>query len=348
MPIKYGGGDYSNRRSAPISKIAVAAFLICFAATAGFAAFARAGGAIGGIIDVHEHIVLDEAQTQSLIKVMNRAGIATMFLLDSPDVTFDANAGFDGYDDTVTSQLAMKAQYPGRFRVFYTYPSPDADGPLKTRRLAARGIDGLKFYNGLPMLRDELGPIDSRAMYAGYGVARELRLPVIIHVEALLPDERREFEHALDDFPEVTFICPHLCGVQSSLEILNAMLKAHPNLFTDSGPWHRVGAFAVRDPEKFRAFYLAHSDRIMFASDSVYEDRLGSNPSLDAILECERNLLETKYFSSFRSEAVMTGLYLPRATLEDIYFKTTARAFPLRTGTVYQRETHADSRRGAS
>ena len=71
------------------------------------------------------------------------------------------------------------------------------DGPRKTRRLADEGIDGLKFYNGLPMLRDELGPIDSPAMYLAYGAARERKLPVIIHVEALLPDERREFEHAL-------------------------------------------------------------------------------------------------------------------------------------------------------
>ena len=173
-----------------------------------------------------------------------------------------------------------------------------------------------------------LGPIDSRAMYAAYAIASERGLPVIIHVEAMMAAQRREFERRSNDFPTVTFICPHLCGVQSNLEILGAMLAAHPNLFTDSGPWHRVGAFAVRDPEKFRAFYIAHSDRIMFASDSVFEDQLGPDPSLDEILECERNLLETKYFSSFRSEDVMLGLYLPRATLEDIFFRTAARMFP--------------------
>src|ERR1700733_9729399 len=85
---------------------------------------ARAGS-LGGIVDVHEHIVLPETQTKSLIDVMDREGIATMVLLDSPDVTFDSDAGFDGYDDTVERQLAMKRQYPDRFRVFYTYPSYD-------------------------------------------------------------------------------------------------------------------------------------------------------------------------------------------------------------------------------
>jgi predicted TIM-barrel fold metal-dependent hydrolase len=287
-----------------------------------------AGKALGGIIDVHEHIVLPQSRTQSLIEVMDRRGIATMFLLDSPDVTFDSDAEFAGYDETVTRQLAMKRQYPDRFRVFYTYPANDVDGPRKAARLADQGIDGLKLYNGLLMLRDQLGPIDSRAMYAAYSLANERGLPVIIHVEATVEAERHEFERVLSDFPRVTFVCPHLCCVQSNLEILEAMLAAHPNLFTDSGPWHRVGAFAVREPEKFRAFYMAHSDRIMFASDSVFEDQLGENPGLDNILECERNLLETKYFSSFRSPNVMAGLYLPRAALEAIFFKTAEQVFP--------------------
>ncbi len=287
-----------------------------------------AGDLPGGIVDVHEHIVLPSAQTKSLIDVMDHAGIATMFLLDSPDVTFDSNAYFEGYDETVTRQLAMKRQYPARFRVFYTYPSDDVDGPRKAERLAGAGIDGLKFYNGLSMLRDELGPIDSRAMYAAYALASERGLPVIIHVEALQEVQRREFERALSDFPRAVFVCPHLCGVQNRLEVLGAMLEAHPNLFTDGGPWHRVGAFAVLAPEKFRAFYIAHSDRIMFATDTVYEDHLGAKPSFDEIVACERNLLETKYFSSFRSEEVMPGLYLPRAALEAIYFKTAAHVFP--------------------
>lgn len=279
------------------------------------------------IFDDHEHIVLEPAQTQSLIDTMDRFGIASMILLDTPDVTFDPDAGFEGYDDTVLRQLAMKRLYPDRLRVFYTFPSDDGAGPRNAALLAAQGIDGLKFYNGLPTLRAQLGSIDSPAMYAAYTVARHYKLPVIIHVEALSPIQRGEFERALDDFPAVTFICPHLCGVQSSLQILAAMFAKHPNLFTDGGPWHRVGAFATIAPEKFRDFYIAHSDRIMFATDSVKQDSLG-DPDLGEVIECERQLLEAKYFSCFRSDLVMTGLYLPQVALDDIYFKTAARIFP--------------------
>ena len=109
-----------------------------------------------------------------------------------------------------------------------------------------------------------------------------------------------------------------------------------------------MGAFAVQSPEKFRAFYIAHSNRIMFASDSVFEDRLDPNPGFDAILRCERNLLETRYFSSFRSEAVMLGLYLPRAALEDIFFRTAARLFPPHTHPAPERQTRAASLRAMS
>ena len=314
--------------SIQILRIAATALAICAALTPHVA---RAAGPLGGIVDIHEHIVLPQSRTKSLVDVMDRCGIATMFLLDSPDVTFDSDAGFKGYDETVMRQLAMKRQYPDRFRVFYTYPSFDAAGPQKAEGLVKQGIDGLKFYNGLPMLLGQLGPVDSRPMYAAYALASARNLPVIIHVEALQEVQHREFERALSDFPRVTFICPHLCGVQSRLEILGAMLAAHPNLFTDGGPWHRVGAFAVLAPEKFRAFYIAHSDRIMFASDSVYEDSLGANPDLGEVIGCERNLLETKYFASFRSQEVMEGLYLPRGALEDIYFRTAARVFPKRS-----------------
>ncbi|HXN86680.1 MAG TPA: amidohydrolase family protein [Candidatus Binataceae bacterium] len=280
------------------------------------------------IFDDHEHIVLEPAQTKSLIDTMDRFGIASMVLLDTPDITFDPDAGFEGYDDTVIRQLAMKRQYPDRLRVFYTFPSDDGAGPRNAALLAAQGIDGLKFYNGLPMLRDQLGSIDSPAMYAAYAVAREHKLPVIIHVEALSPIQRREFERALNDFPGVTFICPHLCGVQSSLEILATMLAKHPNLYTDGGPWHRVGAFVTIAPDKFREFYIAHSNRIMFATDSVKQDSLDRDPDLGEVIECERQLLEAKYFSCFRSDLVMRGLYLPQAALDDIYFKTAARIFP--------------------
>ncbi len=275
------------------------------------------------IIDVHEHIALDLDETAGLVNLMDRAGVSTMFLLDTPAVTFEGEGGFTGYDDTVRRQLAMKREYPGRFRVFYTFPPWDSDGPRKACALARDGIDGLKFYNGV-MWKD-LGAIDSPAMYAAYQAARECHLPVTIHVEALNPVQRRQFERVLADFAGVTFVCPHLCGVENSLEVLDSMLRRNANLYTDAGPWHRVGAFAIAHPEKFRAFYIAHSGRIMFATDSV-KDELDEDPPLDECIECERELLAAKYFSCFGA-GVLSGLFLPRGALEDIYHRTAEKVY---------------------
>ena len=285
---------------------------------------AAAGEIIGEIIDDHEHLAFGAAQTAALVREMDATGIATIFLLDTPSVTFGDSDQFDSYDETVERQLAMKRRYPNRFRVFYTYPPYDADGPRKAARMADRGIDGLKFYSGV--LWEQLGAIDSRAMYAAYRVARDRKLPVIIHVEALSAIQRGEFERALDDFSDVTFICPHLCGVEVRLDVLVGLLRRHSNLFTDAGPWHRVGAFASAHPEAFRDFYVAHSDRIMFSTDTVAED--GDDAHFVDVVRCERGLLETKFFSCFRSDDTMHGLYLPRATLDDIYYKTARRVFP--------------------
>lgn len=279
------------------------------------------------IIDVHEHIALDPEDTAELIRIMDRTGVSTMFLLDTPEITFEGEGGFTGYDETVRVQLAMKREYPGRLRVFYTFPPWDGDGPRKTRALVRDGIDGLKFYNGV--MWKELGAIDSPAMYAAYRAARECHLPVTIHVEALSPVQRSQFERVLADFPDVTFVCPHLCGVETSMPVLDSMLRRHPNLYTDGGPWHRVGAFAIAHPDKFRKFYIAHSGRIMFATDSV-KNEVDEDPPLAQCIECERELLETKYFSCPRSGGILRGLFLPREALEDIYHRTAEKVYGIR------------------
>ena len=111
------------QRSRIFSPGAVAIAIALLAGALALRREAVAAEGLGGIIDVHEHIVLPPARTKSLIDVMDRRGIATMFLLDSPDVTFDSDAEFEGYDETVTRQLAMKRLDPQRFRVFYTYPA---------------------------------------------------------------------------------------------------------------------------------------------------------------------------------------------------------------------------------
>ena len=267
-------------------------------------------------IDVHEHIMLNKSDTAKLISIMEQSKISKIVLLDTPSITFGKNNLFEDYDQNVEKQLQMKTLYPDRFLVLYTYPPWDAQGPEKVEKYYKEGIDGLKFYNGV--LHDLLGPINSTAMYAAYQKARELNLSVIMHAEALDKEQFAEFEQVLNAFPDVIFVCPHLCGSAENLTVLDLMLKQHANLYTDSGPWHRVGTFAVKNPEEFRNFFIKHQDRIMYATDIVQEN-ISSENFVQKWFQCDRDLLEKINFLCFKEKGWLQGMHLPEDVLKNIY-----------------------------
>jgi len=286
------------------------------------------------IIDVHEHIMLDEKETTELISLMDEMKISKMILVDTPSITFGKNYRFEDYDKNVEQQLKMKALYSDRFLVLYTYAPDDVNGPKKIEEYFKQGISGLKFYNGVILAFSNLtdfDPINSTRMYAGYQKARELHLPVTIHVEALLKDQFEQFEQALTDFPDVIFICPHLCDVESELAVLESMLSRHSNLYVDSGPWHRVGTFAIEEPEKFRDFFIKHSDRIMFGTDIVRAPDVNKELDMKAWIQCEKDLLEKEKFTCFREKGregeMLKGLHLPADVLRNIYEVTPRKLY---------------------
>lgn len=272
-------------------------------------------------IDVHEHIVLKSTDTTQLVSIMNDLNIQKMVLLDTPGITFGTSNNFTDYDKNIEIQLAMKRQYPGRFLVLYSYPPWDADGPNKIEKYSREGIDGLKFYNGV--IYDLLGPINSTAMYHAYEKARELNISVLIHVESQDPDQLPQFEQVLHDFPDVTFICPHMCAAQDHLDILEKLLDEHPNLYTDVSAWQRVGSFAVNNSESFRSFIIKHQDRVMYASDIVKGDEVNPQltaPYIEKWFKCEKDLLEKTNFVCFlEGNRVLQGLHLPDSVLKNIY-----------------------------
>jgi predicted TIM-barrel fold metal-dependent hydrolase len=199
----------------------------------------------------------------------------------------------------------------------YTFPPWDKDGPKKIEEYYKQGIDGLKFYNGV--MYDLLGPINSSQMYLAYQKARELNLSAIMHAEALDEEQFAEFEQVLNDFPDVIFICPHLCGAAENLTVLEAMLAEHKNLYTDSGPWHRVGTDVVKDPETFRIFFIKHSDRIMFATDMVRADDVNEKMNMEKWFKCDKDLLEKINFVCYKEKGWLQGMHLPEDVLKNIY-----------------------------
>ena len=275
------------------------------------------------IIDVHEHIMtINDTDTFRLVEMMNELKISKMVLLDTPSVLFGENTSkFEKYDENVQHLLRMKQLFPDRFLIHYTFPDSDVRGPEKFAALVPKGVDGLKFYYG-----DLRGSLNSSVMYAAYEKAREFNKPVIIHVESQEESQWQQFEQVLNDFPDVIFICPHLCAVDTHLEILEDLLARHGNLYTDAGPWTRVGVHATADPERYRDFFIKHSDRIMFAVDLVtdhYRDDMAS------YYKCQMNLLEKSKFTCEILKGAFVGLNLPKEALDNIYWKTAKKVYNL-------------------
>src|SRR5262249_1722276 len=117
-----------------------------------------------------------------------------------------------------------------------------------------------------------------------------------------------------------------LCAVEDDLHLLDFLLRRHPNLFTDTGPWHRVGAIAARHSESFRTFYVRWSDRIMFAGDLVASSPFGDGIRLEGRLRRERLLLARRRIR-LAGGSTLDGLDLPAATLRDLYQLTAERVF---------------------
>jgi predicted TIM-barrel fold metal-dependent hydrolase len=268
-------------------------------------------------IDIHEHIK-DIGQAERVLKIMDDLHIEKMVLLGTPSLTFHEKTDkFEKYDEHNEKMLEIKEKYPDRFSVFVTINPEDKDAAKKLENYSIRGASGLKLYHGVI---PSLGHINSSEMYEVYENCKELNLPVIIHVELLNATQMEEFRRVIEDFPDVKFNCPHLCGSATRLEILSKLLDSYPNLTTDMGPWHRVGKYAVNNTQQFREFFIKYQDRIMFATDIVLDETWESDSLVREWFECGINLLEKKYFTCYKEEGrILEGLNLPTEVLEKIY-----------------------------
>ncbi len=268
-------------------------------------------------IDVHEHIK-DMKQVERLLPIMNKLRITKMILLGTPTMTFGENTSvFNGTDAHMEELFKIKKKYPSRFLIFYAPNPNDPLAPQKVRTNAPRGIDGLKFYHGVI---GGLGSIDGSRMYEIYKEADRYDLPVVIHVEALNATQFSEFSHALEDFPNVKFVCPHFCGVQNKYDALASLFDKHRNLYTDMSPWHRVGKPAVNNIQAARNFVIKYQDRIMFSTDIVLTDGWISSSDIERWFRCDIDLLEASVFKCYKEgNKLLSGLNLPETVLIKIY-----------------------------
>jgi predicted TIM-barrel fold metal-dependent hydrolase len=170
----------------------------------------------------------------------------------------------------------------------------------RLREQARRGAQGLKVWKNLGLhVRDQHGErvsVDDPRLDPVWAAAGELHLPVLIHVADPVAffqpldrhNERWEELHAHPEWhfpsppyppfsaivealsrvilrhPGTTFIGAHVGCYAENLDWVGDLLDRAPNFFVDIGA--RIGELG-RQPYSARAFFLEHTDRILFGTD---------------------------------------------------------------------------------
>ena len=84
------------------------------------------------------------------------------------------------------------------------------------------------------------------------------------HAELMAAQERRIARH-----PKTTFLLIHFANYAENLDYVEHILGTYPNVYTDTSA--RVPEIGRHPPERVRALFVKHQDRILFGSDFVVE-----------------------------------------------------------------------------
>lgn len=150
----------------------------------------------------------------------------------------------------------------------------------------------------------------------------------------------QQFERLLANHPRTTFVGVHFGNDPEDVEATHRRMLQHPNLWVDTAA--RVGEIGRAGPERLRAFFQAHQDRVLFGTDlGVTSDGLmlgttdGTDPTReDALLFFLRHwdFFETAgrglaHPSPIQGRWTVDGLNLPRDILQRFYWDNAVRLF---------------------
>jgi hypothetical protein len=138
--------------------------------------------------------------------------------------------------------------------------------------------------------------------------------------------------------PKTTFVCVHFANNAEDLEWVDASLSKYPNMMADLAA--RIPEIGRHDPEKVRALFTKHQDRILFATDFQVYDRLilgssGNEPpptdddAAEFFSKCWR-WLETSdrnfpHMTPIQGDWTISGIGLPASVLRKVYFDNARR-----------------------
>lgn len=224
------------------------------------------------IIDIHQHTHYSGRTDENLIAHQRAMGIAKTILLPAGS-KYGLAADAWGNDTCV----AIAKAHPGEYYFFANeLPDiPETKAVLEQYlKLGAIGIGEQKF------------PVecDSKAMQLVFDIAKNYRVPVLMHFEHLKYNFGIERMHKmLEKYPTVTFIGhaqtwwgnidrEHQQAIMypktpvSPGGITDRLLSDYPNMYGDMSAGSGLNAL-MRDEEHARAFLKRHQDKLLYGSD---------------------------------------------------------------------------------
>ena len=205
------------------------------------------------VVDAHTHLGVDEdgrsQELPALLEELDAVGDDTracVFPLHAPD----RSPAYRRPNDRV---LGWAAQSGGQLTP-YCRLDPAEDPVGEAERCIALGARGIKLHP-----RAQAFGFDDAAAASIFGVARDARVPILIHAGRGMPPMDALAELALR-FPEVTLVLAH-AGIAGQ-GMFASKLVDHPSVLYDTSAFSAVDVVEL--------FARVPAERIVFASDSPY------------------------------------------------------------------------------
>jgi len=256
------------------------------------------------IVDAHTHVFPEHAELA--VRVMDRCEVARSVTLEWHDgfgkTLREHLAIFSRYP----------GRFIVFGNVDFGRINEDGFGPAAADQMARdvdAGMRGLKVYKalGLDYTHGDgtFWRVDDERLDPIWAAAGELGIPVLIHtadpVAFWQPVDEQNFWNGVlygeyewwtyyrkgrpsrDELlaernavvrrhPGTTFLCPHVGSRADALDLAADDLDALPNLFYDFSARVPILGLPGRHAERTRAFFVEFQDRILFGTDSIYDD----------------------------------------------------------------------------
>lgn len=139
-------------------------------------------------------------------------------------------------------------------------------------------------------------------------------------------------DRLIERHPKTTFLLIHLANNPEDLDYVDRLLDAHPNVYVDTSA--RLAEIGRHPPEKVRALFSAHPDRILFGSDIIIRPggyQLGSlsiwpddESDVDRFYRAHRAYFETDrrglaHPTPIQGQWTIDGIGLPEPVLRKFY-----------------------------